>query len=213
MGTHARLWRALAGADGTRPGLPIAELLAPVPLAAIAVLVANDWWWKPRGVLPAWLLGKLSDVAGLIVLPLVITAALALVLRGAALAGANVDWSLRRWKLAVAIAASAALVIVAKTSTDAAAVIAGWLGARARIVADPTDLLALPALAIAWWQGTRTIARVPYGRVAWIEARRTDPRTALADTAADPTLVDATQAWLAGGPAAPVDDALQRIRQ
>ena len=40
----------------------------------------------------------------------------------------------------------------------------------ARIVADPTDLLTLPALALAWWLGRRELAHVPLGRLAALEA-------------------------------------------
>jgi len=218
---YGRAWRVIAGADGTRAGLPIGELLAPLPLGALAVLVANDWWWKPTGALPAWATGKLSDVAGLVLLPLVLTASGALVLRVAARAGAPVDWTLRRWKLGVAIAVTAALLVATKLSPGVAAELASGLGRRARIVADPTDLLALPALALAWWQGRRTIARVPYGRVAWLATggRAAPVRVELADVvgcggaaARVETLAGAIEAWRAGGPAAPVDQALAALR-
>ncbi len=212
--------RWLAGRDGARPGLPIAELLAPLPLVALIVLVANDWWWKPSGAVPGWLTGKLSDVAGVIVLPLVLTAALALGLRGLARAGLGVDWTLRRWKLAVAIAITAALVIATKLSAGAAAEVAGLLGDRARIVADPTDLVALPALALVWWHGRRTIARVPYGRIAWIAARERGAPAELADViacGADPTrvatLAAAIDRWRAGGSADAVDAAVAALRR
>src|SRR6187551_832319 len=39
-------------------------------------LVCNDWWLKGAGLLPGWLTGKLSDLAGLIVA--IVTAALVL---------------------------------------------------------------------------------------------------------------------------------------
>src|SRR5690606_38370957 len=38
-------------------------------VVALLVLVANDTWLKGAGVLPGWLTGKLSDVAGLVVAP------------------------------------------------------------------------------------------------------------------------------------------------
>ena len=212
--------RWLAGRDGARPGLPIAELLAPLPLGALIVLVANDWWWKPSGAVPGWLTGKLSDVAGVIVLPLVLTAALALGLRGLAWAGLGVDWTLRRWKLAVAIAITATLMVATKLSSGAAAEVAGLLGDRARIVTDPTDLVALPALALVWWHGRRTIARVPYGRIAWIAARDREAHAELADVVgcgADPTrvaaLADAIDRWRAGSPADAVDAAVDALRR
>jgi hypothetical protein len=51
----------------------------------------------------------------------------------------------------------------------AAARAAGWWGAivpDARIVADPTDLVALPALAIAWWIGTQELRLLQATRVS-----------------------------------------------
>ena len=44
--------------------------------AAGVTLVCNDWWLKGAGLLPGWLTGKLSDLAGLIVA--IVTAALVL---------------------------------------------------------------------------------------------------------------------------------------
>lgn len=203
---HDRAWRWLAGADGVRPGLPCAELLAPVPLAAIALVAINDWWWKPHATLPAAWTGKLSDVGGVIALPLVLTAALALALRVAARLGARVDWTLRRWKLAAALALTAAAVAATKLSPDVAAAVAALLGKDAQIYVDRTDLLVLPALLVPWWHGRRTIARVPYGRVAWIAGGGAAPTVALADVraaGADPAQVAA----LATALAAPIDPA------
>jgi len=212
---HARAWRLMAGPDGVRPGLPCAELLAPVPMAAIAIVALNDWWWKPSGALPGWLTGKLSDVAGVIALPLVLTAALGLGLRGAARLGARVDWTLRRWKLAAAIAVTIAAVVATKLSPTIAAEVASWLGRDARIVADASDLLALPAVLLAWWQGRAAIARVPYGRVAWARERGVTPSEALADVracSAAPTAIDAVAAAMERDQPVMIDDALARLR-
>lgn len=54
--------------------LPVGELLHPGALAAVAVLVLNDWWAKRHH--PSWLTGKLSDVAGLVMAPLALSAAI-----------------------------------------------------------------------------------------------------------------------------------------
>lgn len=213
---HDRAWRWLAGPDGVRPGLPCAELLAPVPLAAIALVAINDWWWKPHATWPAAWTGKLSDVGGVIALPLVLTAALGLALRAAARLGAPVDWTLRRWKLDLALALTAAAVAATKLSPDVAAWVAARLGKDAQIYVDRTDLLALPALVVPWWQGRRTIARVPYGRVAWIFGAGVAPAPTLADAiaaGADPAQVAALAAALTAPiePAA-VDAALAALR-
>lgn len=224
---HARLWRVLAGGDGAaRPGLPWAEALAPLTLAALVVLVVNDRVLKPAiGGDAGWLTGKLSDVAGVLAAPLVATAVVDVGGWALARLGLGLDWTLRRWKLAVAIALCAAGVGAVKLSADGAAAMEralGAIGVDARVVADPTDLLALPALAIAWWQGTRAIARGAHGRLAWAAARRrrggaaapvfADAAACGADPAAVAALEATTAAWLAGGPADDVDRALARLR-
>ena len=67
--------RFLAGSDGPgRTAPPLGELCAPVPLLAIAVMVVNDRVLKGSGA-PPWLVGKLSDFAGLAFFPLFVTAA------------------------------------------------------------------------------------------------------------------------------------------
>lgn len=221
MSVHTRAWRMLAGDDGPdRPGLPLAELLAPLPLLLVVVLVVNDWVIKPSDA-PRWLAGKLSDFAGLAVFPLVATAAFDGALAAVARLGARVDPTLRRWKLAAAIALTGGVFAAMKLSPQVAAQVAALLGrafGHAEVMPDPTDLLALPALAFAWWHGRRTIARGAYGRLAW--ARRARPTAPFADAAAcgaDPAAVaaldGATRAWLDGGPAEPVRTALAELRR
>lgn len=153
----------LAGTDG--PGqraLPVGELLRPVPLAALAVLLLNDWVLKRWDAAPAVLTGKLSDVAGLVFAPLLVTAVLDVVLMVAARAGAPVDFRLGPRRLLAAVLAVGALFAAVKLSPAAAAALvaaAGSVGLDWRIVSDPTDLLALPALGVALWVGRREIAR------------------------------------------------------
>ncbi|HVV85608.1 MAG TPA: hypothetical protein VHE35_21255, partial [Kofleriaceae bacterium] len=141
-GWHARLWRALAGGDtAARPGLPWAEALAPLTLASLVVLVVNDRVLKPAlgaGGL-GWLTGKLSDVAGVIAAPLVATAACDVAAWALAKAGAPVDWTLRRWKLAVAVAVTAAGVCAVKLSAAGAHALeraVGLVGIHARVAVD-----------------------------------------------------------------------------
>ncbi|HLL20498.1 MAG TPA: hypothetical protein VK427_00120, partial [Kofleriaceae bacterium] len=145
MTLHTRAWRALAGDDEPgKPGLPIAELLAPLPLALMGVLVINDWVLKPTE-LPRWITGKLSDFAGLAVFPLVATAALDLVLLAVWRAGARVDFTLRRWKLATMIGLTGGVFATMKLVPEVASWVARAIGAAfgyARVMPDPTDLVA-----------------------------------------------------------------------
>jgi hypothetical protein len=54
-------------------GAALDRLVAPIPLAALALLVVNDHVLKPNH--PGWLSGKLSDVAVLVLLPFLLVAA------------------------------------------------------------------------------------------------------------------------------------------
>src|SRR5215831_18798280 len=105
-----RMLRArLAGRDAPgRTAPPLGELLDPVAIGAVVVLGANDWLLKGRA--PGWLTGKLSDLAGLLFFPLLLTALadtlLWLVGRG--------DFTLRLHKLAAALALTGAGFIVWK---------------------------------------------------------------------------------------------------
>lgn len=185
--------------------MPLGEALHPVALAALAVLVANDWWVKPRHALPGVVAGKLSDLAGLAFAPVLLSALIGLVLVGAARLGAAVDPSLSRRRLAGCIAATGAVFAAVKLSPVAAHTVAAALsgivrhvGRPATIVADPTDLACLPALAIAWWIGRDELRRVPLGRPAAIHRLGRPAHAALADVA-----------W-AGGEIGPLADAIDR---
>lgn len=208
------MWQRLAGSDTTaKPGLPIHELLAPLPVIAIALLVVNDRLLKGTG--PEWLTGKLSDVTGVFVFPLAATALVDLVGYGLSKLGLNTDFTLRRWKLVVAMAFTAIVFASIKLSPAIAAQVERLWAAvipGAEIYPDPTDVICLVMLAATWWHGRRAIARGAYGRVA-LKASYADA----AACGADPILVDqldeAVSAWRAGGPAAPVDAALARLRE
>lgn len=210
MSLHARAWRALAGEDSpAKPGLPLAELLAPLPIACLAILALNDWVLKPTD-LPRWLTGKLSDFAGLAVFPLVATAAFDVTLNLIWRFGVDVDFTLRRAKLAVAIALTGGVFACMKLVPDVAIAVANTLGfafGHAHVMPDPTDLVALPALAFSWWWGTKTIARGSYGRLAWAE--RASPAQVYEVAALDAP----ARAWLAGGDPAPLVAALAEARR
>lgn len=105
---------------------------------ALVVLVLNDHVLKYAGLLPGWLTGKLSDFAGLVVCPVL----------AAWLVRARTD---RVRALAFGIVA--ALFSAVKLSPAAAralVTLVGWLGIRWRLWCDPTDLVALVALPLAW---------------------------------------------------------------
>lgn len=147
--------------------VPADGLLHPVSLLALGLLLLNDHALKAAW--PGLLTGKLSDVAGLVVFPLVVVAAWETFLV-----------AVRRWRgpiarpLALAVVATGVTFTLVKT-TPSGALAAGWLLGLGQwllslpihlvagtpvapvmptaIVVDPTDLLALPCLAIAVWIG------------------------------------------------------------
>lgn len=133
---------------------PIPELAAPVPLAAVALLALNDHVLKRA--CPGALTGKLSDLAGCFVLPLFLSAVLALATR----------WPARA-RLAAGAAATVAFFTALKLSPAVASTTAGALAAAVGVAglrggplaADPTDLVALPLVLAAWAFGARACAR------------------------------------------------------
>lgn len=163
-------------------------------LAAVALLVINDWWWKPRFG-PSLVTGKLSDLAGLIFAPVVLSAAIGLVFHALARLGVRIDPSLSRRRLIACTVATGAVFAAVKLSPAAAGVLVAaisQLGRPAEIYLDPSDLLCLPALAIALWIGRDELRRIPLGRPAAIHRLARPAAAALADVR-----------W-AGAPAAPL---------
>jgi hypothetical protein len=176
--------RALRGADRAEaPALPLGEAVHPAALAAVAVLIANDWLLKPH--LGAGLVtGKLSDVAGLAFAPVALSAAIGLVLAACARLGAPIDPSLSRRRLIACTAATGLVFAAVKLDPRAARALAAaisLLGRRAAIILDRTDLACLPALAVAWWIGRDELRRVPLGRPAAIHRLGRPAGPALAD--------------------------------
>jgi hypothetical protein len=131
---------------------------------AIALLVINDWVFKPR-----WhgaITGKLSDIAGLAFAPVVLSAAVGLALHVAARLGARVDPSLSRRRLLVCIAATAIGFTAVKLVPAAGDALANVIGHGAEFYPDRTDLWCLPAVLVALWIGRDELRRVPLGKPA-----------------------------------------------
>jgi hypothetical protein len=136
----------------------IRAVLHPLALGALALLIVNDHVLK--AAYPGWCTGKLSDVAGLAVFPLLVAA-------GGQLLGLWPGGV--RTVIAIAVATGIAFAAF-KLSAPAGEVYRVGLAAlqwpargiaallhgdalpalgRARLTPDPTDLLALPALVLS----------------------------------------------------------------
>ncbi|MEU4324189.1 hypothetical protein [Nonomuraea dietziae] len=148
----------LSQAAVLQPGMRYAWLCHPVTLVSVIVLLVNDHLLKQAW--PGFVTGKLSDVAGLLVAPPL----LALLLR-------------RRADAAAVLLTGALFAAVKTTETGAEAASQAWtlVAGHSRVLADPTDLLALPALALAWWvrrhahevpTRTRTLIALPLAVLA-----------------------------------------------
>lgn len=136
-------------------------LLHPVALGAMFVLAVNDHWGKDAW--PGLVTGKLSDVAGLVFFPLLLQAMWEL--------GGG---AIHRRALVVSCIATAVVFAAVKVWPPAHALYEHglgllqwpWWAARAALAgaptpawspvaleADPTDLMAIPAVFAAWWAG------------------------------------------------------------
>jgi hypothetical protein len=123
---------------------------------SLLLLVLNDHFLKGGGLLPGWLTGKLSDVAGLVVAPVV----LAVLLR-------------TRSKVGFALCqASAAMFLgalqVSPLFAEAWSAMFAWLGIGWHTTPDPTDMIAFVVLPLAW----RILVPVMAARVAHHAPRR-----------------------------------------
>lgn len=143
---------------------PRGYLLGAMPITALFVLVLNDRVLKHRS--PSWWTGKASDVAGLVLLPIVLCAAAATARRLAS----HAPYARRGDAIAVAlvVAAGFAIVKTIPSATGVAEVVNGWMRwpidlvvdtiardepsgpRRSWIVTDPTDLLTLPAVVVGF---------------------------------------------------------------
>ncbi|MEV6715336.1 hypothetical protein AB0M48_25240 [Lentzea sp. NPDC051208] len=132
-----------------RAGVFLRWVAHPLTVGATAVLLLNDHVFKQAW--PGLVTGKLSDVAGLVVAPAVLG-----LLSGLFRAG--------RIGAAVAtLLTGAGFTWVKLTGTGAEVASAAWavVNGPSVVLADPSDLIALPALGLAWWAWRRSAAAPP----------------------------------------------------
>ena len=120
-------------------------LIHPVTVGAVALLLVNDHVLK--AAYPGPVTGKLSDVAGLAFAPALVATVLCLLVPRVS----------ARVAAAVGLAGvGLAFTWVKGTTAGAGFASAAWSVLRpSTVLADVTDLAALPALAVAWWTWTR----------------------------------------------------------
>ncbi|KRF36262.1 hypothetical protein [Nocardioides sp. Soil805] len=144
----------MARARGTEVAHALRALAAPASVLALVVLVLNDHVLKQA--YPGILTGKLSDVVGLVVAPLLLAVLLAAL-------------GLRHPAPTATILTGVGFVVAKTSATGAAATSAAWSlsGVPTLIRPDVTDLLALPALGVAWWvdRQVRRSPALPWRRV------------------------------------------------
>ena len=126
----------------------------PLVFAAVVVLVVNDWVLKPR--FHDWVTGKLSDVAGLLFAPVVLSAMIGLVLRALGRPG----YLTPRRRAACCIAPAAGFA-GAKLLAPVRETFAALIGHHAEFYPDWTDLFTLPAVLVAYWIGRDELRRLP----------------------------------------------------
>lgn len=126
----------------------MAWLAHPVTLLSLTTLLVNDHVLKAR--FPGPVTGKLSDAAGLVLLPPLLSALFAL-------------YSKKRTVVAPVLVTGVGFVAVKAIPAVAGLASAGWSAVVGRSVirADLTDVLVLPALGIALWVGRRARATRP----------------------------------------------------
>lgn len=130
---------------------PANPLASPVWWLAVVTLLINDHVLKTAGLLPGVITGKLSDFAGLVVAPVLLVA----LLRANALSA--------RLACFGAVAVGFSIVKLSDTAAAGAAGALGAIGIPSRIIADPTDLMALAVLPAAFLLTTPRPAPVEIG--------------------------------------------------
>ena len=127
------------GAGEAEERRPERALLHPIWVTSLVVMAANDHVLKGAGWLPGVVTGKLSDVAGLVLAPVVLAVLTRATSKGALAAcyvAVGAVFAALQLSPEVALAWHQLMSIVG----------VGWV-----TWSDPWDLLALPALALSWW--------------------------------------------------------------
>ncbi|NKE60653.1 hypothetical protein FXN61_29230 [Lentzea sp. PSKA42] len=132
-----------------RAGVFLRWVAHPLTVGATAVLLLNDHVFKQAW--PGLVTGKLSDVAGLVVAPAVLGLLFGLFRAG------------RIGAAAATLLTGAGFAWVKLTTAGAGVASAAWsvVNGPSVVLADPSDLVALPALGIAWWAWLRVAAAPP----------------------------------------------------
>ena len=159
----------MAGVKPRGEGLPVSEFTHPVSLSAMALMAVNDHFLKGMQSIPGWFTGKLSDICGMIFFPLFLTALFDTLLYALHLLTGETFYSrvfppytLSRRRLLIAVVAVAVGFSVLQVLPQAVHVYSGFhrlVGISVRVTQDPTDLLALPFLGVAYLVGMRRVAR------------------------------------------------------
>ncbi|WP_410644836.1 hypothetical protein [Amycolatopsis sp. lyj-346] len=132
-----------------RTGVFLRWAAHPLIIGAAVVLLLNDHVLKPAW--PGLVTGKLSDVAGLVAAPPVLGLLLGLCLAG------------RIGAAAAVLVTGAGFAWVKLTAVGADVASATWsvVNGPSVVLADPSDLVALPALGLSWWVWRRVAAAPP----------------------------------------------------
>lgn len=149
-------------ATGPTEPLPMGEFLQPIVLLATGVTAINDHLFKTAGLLPSIITGKLSDIAGLIFFPLFLTAFVDtfLFFIGKIFSklriGGTVPYRLTHRKLLLSCILTGIFFSALQLSPPAKEVYVAvhrFIGIHVQVTQDPTDLIALFSLPLAYRLG------------------------------------------------------------
>ncbi|GAA4936441.1 hypothetical protein [Actinoplanes utahensis] len=143
-------------------GKSLAWLGHPVTMAALAVLVVNDHVAKAAH--PGWVTGKLSDAAGMVLAPPLLAVLTSLFAPRARFRPVAVGALVA---VGVGFAFTKAWVYGGQVASEMWSLITPSL-----VRSDPTDLLALPFLAVAWWTAQRPGRQRSERTERWVRAWR-----------------------------------------